>query len=294
MREYLLLAVFVSVTCGALSTPYGLNPVDDLNVSLHPLLQWTGASFKFPCKSTKALYKNSGKYISKHIIGTRAQIARDELFVALPRFKSGTPATLVRTALKGGCHTVFEPFPCWTMQEEGNCQALQSVVDFTIDNNGILWALDTGVINAMENPIRKCPPKVVAFNIKTGKVLKTITLDGLTSRTSRLQYLVVDYSSDSRCFVYISDAASRALIVYDVQASRGYKLVFPPAVVAGSKKKDVLYIALIRKTCGSTVLYFTYLGGKRIFSINTEFLRKGYAQGRVVGKHSLALKICSI
>lgn len=257
------------------------------NTSPAHSLSWTGATFSWPCPSTKALYKSSGKYISKHIIATRAQIARDSVFLALPRYKSGSPATLVQTSLsQDKCHTTLVPFPCWSMQEEGNCQALQSVVDIFLDNNDVLWVLDVGVTNSLETPMRRCPPKVIAFNVKTGKVLKMITLDGLTSPTSRLQYLVVDYAPDNRCFVYISDATTRSLLVFDVQASRGFRVVMPKAVTYGSSKRDVLYLSLIRQSCGTTVLYFTYLGSKRMFSIKTEYLQKGYAQGRVTGENN--------
>lgn len=271
-----LFAAFVALT--TVTTVFAQHPETNS-------LMWTGASFKWPCPSTKALYKSSGKYISKNIIATRAQIARDSVFLALPRYKSGSPATLVQTNITNECcHTTLVPFPCWSMQEEGNCQALQSVVDIFLDNNDVLWVLDVGVTNTLESPVRRCPPKVMAFNVKTGKVLKMITLDGLTSPTSRLQYLVVDYTADNRCFVYISDAANRSLLVFDVQASRGFRVVLPKAVTYGSAKQDVLYLSLVRQSNGCTVLYFTYLGSNRMFSIKTEYLRKGHAQGRVTGK----------
>lgn len=63
-------------------------------------------------------------------------------------------------------------YPCWSMQEEGNCASLQNVVDIFVDQQGILWVLDTGVVNTLEKPVRKCPPKVVAFNLNTDKVKK--------------------------------------------------------------------------------------------------------------------------
>lgn len=275
---------FAGVHC-QLSTPFGVLPSDQ-QTSPQPCLQWSGGSFEWPCPSTKSLYKSSGKYISKNVIATRAQILNDDVFVALPRYKSGVPATLAKTTLKkGACHTTLTPFPCWSMQEEGNCQALQSVVDLTIDNNDILWVLDVGVVNTLETPIRKCPPKVVAFSAKTGKVLKVLSLDGLVVPASRLQYIVVDYASDGRCYVYVSDAATRSIIVYDVQASRGIRVVLPKATTDGCPKRDVLYLALVRKSCGSSVLYFTYLSSKRLFSIKTDALRSGSTQGRVTGKN---------
>lgn len=276
MREIIFLMIMVAATHA--------DTADD-HRKTSPSLQWTGASFAWPCPSTKALYRNSNKYISKNIIATRAQISGDDIYLALPRLKAGNPATLVKTYLKeGSCHTTFVPFPCWTEQEEGNCQALQNVVDLYIDNNDILWVLDTGIVQTFDNPVRRCPPKVVAYSLKTKKLLKKIELNELTSKTSRLQYLAIDYTPDSKCFVYVSDAATRSIIVYDVQASRGFRVVLPKAVMTGSSRKDILFLALVRKSCGSTVLYFTYLASQRMFSVKTEYLRKGMAQGnRITG-----------
>ncbi|GLH04176.1 Uncharacterized protein GBIM_09944, partial [Gryllus bimaculatus] len=123
---------------------------------------------------------------------------------------------------------------------------------------------------------------VVAINVKTGRVVKVIDLSSLVTPNSRLQYLVVDYAPDGRAYVYISDAASRAILVYDITLSKGYRVVLPQAVTSGCARRDVLYLALIRKSCGSTVLYFTYLSGSRLFSIRTEHLRRGCARGTVV------------
>lgn len=223
MLSFVLFAVCLLGASG--HTPYGAVPLNNHEETPNaPCLEWTGGVFEWPCPSTKSIFKSSGKYNSKNIIATRAQIVKDDVYLALPRLREGVPATLAKTNFKKGeCHTTLTAWPCWSMQEEGNCQALQSVVDIAVDSNEILWALDTGVVNALDTPLRKCPPKVVALSTKTGKVLKSISLEGLVTPTSRLQYLAVDYSADKRCFVYISDGASRSLIVYDVQASHGFR-----------------------------------------------------------------------
>lgn len=106
-------------------------------------------------------------------------------------------------------------------------------------------------------------------------------LSGLTTSTSRLQYVVTDYSPDGRVFIYVSDAATRAILVFDVTSGRGYRVVLPQAVTMGCTRRDVLYLALLRRSDGSTCLLFTYLSGSRMFSIRTEFLRRGSASGRV-------------
>lgn len=275
---------FLASFCLA-SHGYGIIPTDNRGVS-QPDMRWTGADFTWPCATTKALLKSSGKFVTKNNIATRGQIYRDNFFFALPRYKKGIPATLVKTKLKkGACGVTFEPFPCWSMQEEGKCSALQSVVDLVLDGSDLLWVLDTGVIQTLEDePVQTCPPKVVAFNVKNGKMLKTITFEGLINKSSRLQYFAVDYGRDGRAFVYVSDAAARAIIVYDVQASKGYRVVLPKAVSEGCGKKDVLYLALTRKSCGTSTLYFTYLCSNKLFAIKTDYLRDGRTSGRIEGK----------
>lgn len=93
-----------------------------------------GNSLEWPDTSTKNIYIQTGRYVPKSVIITRTQIHRDEAFVAMPRLKSGVPMTLGKVSLrKGSCSTTVSPFPCWGQQEEGNCEAFQSVVDLYLD-----------------------------------------------------------------------------------------------------------------------------------------------------------------
>lgn len=245
------------------------------------LVEWTGGQFDWPNEATKSIYKSSGRYIPKNVIATRAQIFKEDVFVALPRYKPGVPVTLAKVGLKQrGCEAVLTPFPCWASQEEGDPNAFQSVVDIYLDENNILWVLDTGVVNSLEQPIRKAPPKVIALNVLTGKKVKTLDLCGLVAQASRLQYLVVEYAPDGRPYVYISDAATRSILVFDVTGNKGYRVVLPKAVA--NCKRDVLYIALLHKDgCNNNYLVLTYLSGSRIFQIRTDYLRAGCAAGKI-------------
>ncbi|KAG7211985.1 hypothetical protein KM043_011183 [Ampulex compressa] len=269
------LAVTLSVAV-VLVSGHDVQRLDARNV------HWTGGSFEWPCSATKSMFKNNGRYVSKNVIATRAAVYKDDAILALPRYKPGVPATLAKVSLKGkGYQASLLAYPCWSLQEEGTCSALQNAVDIYLDPQEILWVLDTGVVNSLDEPARRCPPKIVALNVKTGKVVKTVDLTGLTTPTSRLQYVVADYSPDGRVFVYVSDAATRALLVYDVTSGRGYRVVLPEAVTLGSARRDVLYLALVRRSDGSTCLIFTYLGSSRLFSIRTDHLRSGSANGKV-------------
>ncbi|XP_012227994.1 major royal jelly protein 1 [Linepithema humile] len=252
---------------------------------LLPELSFTlsGYSLDWPCQSTRNIYQTSGRYIARNVIGTRMQVYKDDAIIAMPRYRPGVPFTLGVMSLKTkDCTPKVTPFPCWAIQEEGNCQALQSAVDIVLDYQDILWVLDVGIVNTLEQPVRRCPPKVVGIDVKSGKVVKVIDLSPLVDPTSRLQYLAVDYAEDGQVYIYVTDASSKVIIVYNAVADKGYRVVLPNAVAAGSEQKDVLYTALVKKSCGTSVLYFTYLGSNKIYAIKAENLRKGHTQGSVV------------
>lgn len=110
--------------------------VADCENSIIPELTFRlgGNNLNWPCYATKNIYASSGRYIPKNIIATRSQIYRDVAFVAIPRYRNGVPFTLGRIELrKGKCSVPIAPYPCWASQEEGNCQALQNVIDIFLD-----------------------------------------------------------------------------------------------------------------------------------------------------------------
>lgn len=257
-------------------------------------VEWTGGNIEWPCDSTKSIYVSSGRYISKNIIATRGQIYKDNAILALPRYKPGVPVTLATVSLnQKGCEATLKPFPCMSLQEEGNCQNLQSVVDLFIDPQEVLWVLDVGVVNTLGDPLRQCPPKVVAISLKTGKVLKTLDLSGLVVKASRLQYIAVEYDPIGAPFVYVTDAATRSILVFDVARNKAYRVVLPTAVTSGCQRRDVLYLALVTKGCGNNFLVFSYLCSGHVFSIRTDYLRSGSLNGRItdlgVKQHKLII-----
>ncbi|XP_015173885.1 PREDICTED: major royal jelly protein 1-like [Polistes dominula] len=241
-----------------------------------------GHSLEWPCQSTKNIYETSGRYTARNVIATRMQIYKDDAILALPRYKPGVPFTLGVVSLRSNtCKPMILPFPCWAIQEEGNCEALQSAIDIVLDIQDILWVLDTGIANTMTQPVRRCPAKVVGINIKTGKVVQIIDLSQFLLPSSHLQYMLVDYAEDGQVYLYISDATNRAIIIYNVTTNHGSRVVLPTTVSANLEKPDVLYMVLVRRSDGTPVVYFTYLGSSRIFGIKAAHLRIGDLNGGI-------------
>ncbi|XP_060521907.1 protein yellow [Cylas formicarius] len=276
MGIYSVAIVIGALAVGAHAACCDKNLIQDLSFKL------SGYNVLFPCPSTKNIYASSGRYIPKNIIPTRFQILNDYAIVALSKFRPGVPFTLAKFSLRTeGCVASLEPYPCWNIQEEGNCKAIQNAVDVALDAANNLWVLDTGIVNTLEQPVRRCAPKLWGLNTETGEVIKSISLEQFTTNESNLQYLIVDITSSGSPVAFISDAGAGALIAINLQAETGYRLVLPPAVSEGCGVKDVLYVQLARKESGN-VLYFTYLGSPKLFSIKAEYLEQGSACGAVV------------
>lgn len=131
----LVLLLLAAVAVSDITAFCNRNLLQDLTFQL------SGNSLEWPDSSTKNIYIQTGRYVPKSVIMTRTQIHRDEAFVVMPRLKSGVPMTLGKVSLKkGNCATTIVPYPCWSLQEEGNCEALQSAVDLFLDSQVIIIA----------------------------------------------------------------------------------------------------------------------------------------------------------
>lgn len=167
-------------------------------LNFHP----SPTNLQFPCESTKRIYLSTKRYIPKNFILTRAQIHQNVVYACAPRLKNGVPFTLAKITLKKGqCVPPVEPYPCWSIQEEGNCQAIQSCTDLVHDPQNILWVLDSGDTNTLEQPIHRCDAKVVGICTKQSKVVSSICLADLVNHKSRLQHLVVEYDEVGNAFM---------------------------------------------------------------------------------------------
>jgi len=66
------------------------------------------------------------------------------------------------------------PYPCLSVQEQGKSGEVQNAVDLYLDAHEVLWVLDTGVVQTLDNdaePLRTGPPTVWAFDLNTRKVI---------------------------------------------------------------------------------------------------------------------------
>jgi len=131
-----------------------------------------GQNVEWPCTSTKNAYSGSGRYVPKNVLATRAQVWGDRAVVLTPRFRSGVPFTVsaVRLDCRDRCWPPLSPYPCWALHDEADPGSIQNAVDMYLDPVGVLWVLDTGLVNTVDQPVRRTPPRIFAINVNTDKV----------------------------------------------------------------------------------------------------------------------------
>ena len=104
-------------------------------------------------------------------------------------------------------------------------------------------------------------------------MIAQVNLTTLTLPSSRLQQLIVDRSSNGQVYVYISDADTHSIIVYNVEKNQGHRIYLPDEINFKGNRKNVLYMAYVKQSKDTSFVYFTCLGSERLFSINTEYLK---------------------
>ncbi|KAK9499780.1 hypothetical protein O3M35_002752 [Rhynocoris fuscipes] len=160
------------------------------------------------------------------------------------------------------------PFPSARVHQNGT---IVNAVDLYLDTNGTLWVLDSGYVNTLRRPVKEGPPKVIALDADTGKILKEIDISSVVR--GKAGYLSVDERARGPKYLYISDGPSRSIAVWNIGTHKGHVVVLPKLV----KKRtgfSVLYTVLIRRK-----LYLTYFGSNEIFYIDSDALQKG---GKIV------------
>jgi sugar lactone lactonase YvrE len=226
--------------------------------------------------------------------------ATGRAFVSTPRLVTAdAPATLsildTRAATGPARLTAF-PSAAANAVAGAPATHLRNVLGFHVDHrNGWLWALDQGFV-AGEAEAPAGGQKIVVFDVKSGKVVRTIALDAVADRKgSFLNDIVVD---EVRKVAYVSDSGLRSapsnaagLIVVDLASGRTRRVLDrhpsmlpqPGAKVVahGTEvwpgKPLVLGVNGIALSPDGNTLYWTVTTGTHAYAIPTAPLRDPHA-----------------
>ena len=221
------------------------------------------------------------------------------VFISVPRWFPGVPSTLNKITLDlnadAPINPPLKPFPSWEANAiGGDCSGMQYVQSMEIDNQGLMWIIDTGRVNIFHESVdNSCPPKLLIIDTATGEFVDEpyIFPDSVAGHTStHLNDLVIDNDNQ---IAYITDSSDAGLIVYDRvnRQSRRYtsETMFPDGM-GGAPDPDVTWVINnvdlgstwpgasvpmdgIALTPDGSRLYYTTLGGLDVYSVDAAAAR---------------------
>uniref|UniRef100_A0A2S2PVS3 Major royal jelly protein 4 n=1 Tax=Sipha flava TaxID=143950 RepID=A0A2S2PVS3_9HEMI len=228
---------------------------------------WTGRREHDERNATAAMED----YVPGNNLVHRMRIWDGAMYVAVPRFKRGVPATLCKSHREPDGGTTLKPFPTIRMQDVGDCFGVQNAKDIEIDHLGQLWTLDAGEVYDLQRtadaPDYTCDPKLLVVNISSGAVLRSAVvpssmhtagrtvLSGLSVDLKTLTAVVADVSADNPGF-----------LVYGLRSGvyRKFrcKRLRPADAAANGYNEALLAISPI-----DNMLYFTTVELDNVFAI---------------------------
>ncbi|CAK9798071.1 Protein yellow [Anthophora quadrimaculata] len=259
---------------------------------LKSIFSWKALEFAFPSEHAKLIAIKNGDFIPGAPVPIDVDVYQAErksmVFISIPRFQNGVPVTLgyVTEQVSADGNPIIAPYPSWSYNIVGNCDMITSVFRMKIDHCDRLWVLDTGMIGAK----RVCPPKLHVFSLRENKL---ITRYEFPSEQYKEDSLFVTVAIDIRetgekckdTFAYIADVAGFALIVYDFENSRSWKIVnnlfYPYPQYGTFHIKDdtfdlmdgILGLALGPIVNGDRILYFHSLASRVEGHVSTSVIR---------------------
>ncbi|XP_043485045.1 protein yellow-like [Leptopilina heterotoma] len=263
----------------------------------HVIYQWNFIEPEWPNPETGEKSLNNGSYIPENNIITGIKLWRDQLYLSVPRLKSGVPATLTMISsipeqrpieTESGLQNLnivspkLKPFPNWRMQRLGDCEALQSVQSMEIDPMGRMWLIDNGRTDIFTNKANNtCPPRLVILDLNAeGTLLKKYIFPKHVADYNSvfLNDIVLDHEHGG--FAYITDSGSKdpGLIVYSLATNLSWKIRHETM----KNKNDTMNfsngidgIALSQSSRYDRMVYYSSTLSLNVYSIPTGVLKSG-------------------
>lgn len=198
-------------------------------------------------------------YVPENNIVHRMKIWNDTMYIAVPRFKRGVPATLYQSH-----EGAVRPFPLLGLQTVGNCLGVQNAKDIEIDHLGQLWTLDVGRVYDLEVTDYTCSPKLFVVHVQSRTVVRSAFIpDYMYANDSVLSGISVDLKTLTAVVADVGPS-DPGFIVYNLLTGiyRKFKCKALATANAASYDEAQLIVSPI-----DNILYFTTVRSDSLFSI---------------------------
>ncbi|XP_053968257.1 protein yellow-like [Anastrepha ludens] len=173
----------------------------------------------------------SSDFVPENSLPLGIDVYGQRIFVTTPRWKDGVPASLSYLPYPAKERSpALRPYPDWSFHskaQQPNCTKLISIYRSSIDTCGRLWAIDSGVVNAIVHLNQICPPKIVAFDLVNDKMVVSYTLPPEQLKQDSLHSNILadvrpDHCNDA--YVYVTDVWRFGIVVYSLANNRSWRV----------------------------------------------------------------------
>ncbi|EDX16352.1 yellow [Drosophila simulans] len=254
---------------------------------------WNQLDFAFPNTRLKDQALASGDYIPQNALPVGVEHFGNRLFVTVPRWRDGIPATLtyinMDRSLTGSPELI--PYPDWRSNTAGDCaNSITTAYRIKVDECGRLWVLDTGTVGIGNTTTNPCPYAVNVFDLTTDTRIRRYELPGVdTNPNTFIANIAVDIGKNcDDAYAYFADELGYGLIAYSWELNKSWRFsahsyFFPDPLrgdfnVAGINfqwgEEGIFGMSLSPiRSDGYRTLYFSPLASHRQFAVSTRILR---------------------
>ncbi|XP_043267831.1 protein yellow-like [Venturia canescens] len=290
-----ILIFIVSLGVSTINCSYGERPWAS-QFGRAPILErfsWRVLDWAYPDEASRQAAIESGDFVPENSIPVGLEVWRNKLFIGVPRWNNGVPATLNYISLdtnRGGSPKLT-PYPNWRQNVAGACgTGLTNVYRMHADKCNRLWILDTGTIGIGNTTVQACPYTLNVFDLTTDKILRQYQLRPEDIKSSTFIANIAVDMGNGGCddvFAYLSDELGYGLIVYDWKENKSWRLshgfFFPDPLLGDYNIGGLNYqwpdegifgMALSPiANDGFRTLFFHPLSSNREFAVSTRILR---------------------
>ncbi|EAT42756.1 AAEL005738-PA [Aedes aegypti] len=262
------------------------------NDNLRVAYQWSQIDFEFPSEAARSSAIASGDYIAENVIPVGLEVYKRRLFLTLPRWKAGIPASLAYININetSSQSPKLRPYPSWNahiQMAEGEAPEIVSPFRIRSDRCGRLWVLDTGVAELLGAAKPLAPTSLLVYDLHNDNLLRRYKFPkDHVKEDSFYANLAVEDSDCDDTYAYAADLGAPGLVVYSWKSQESWRVkhhFFYPDPLSGNytitgisfQWDDGLFgMALSRpQPDGYATMFFHPLSSTNEFSVSTKILR---------------------
>ncbi|CAH2062923.1 unnamed protein product, partial [Iphiclides podalirius] len=261
-------------------------------VKMQEVFSWNVMDWNYPDEYLKQEALVTGSLIPENALPVGIERWRNKLFVSVPRWRPGIPATLNYIPLDAPHEQSpkLNPYPSYKGNELGNCDTgLNTVYRIKADKCDRLWVLDVGTYGYDPNVTNLCPYSLNVYDLNTDTRIRQYVFrpEDIVPSTFIANIALDEGATCEDTFAYFSDELGYGLIAYSWQENRSWRFshsYFMPDPLVGDFNIAGLNFqwgaegifgitASPVRADGFRTLYFSPLSSHTEFAVSTRILR---------------------